>query len=332
MEHSTLAMKQFESAVFEHYHQYVARMDPEATHNRSPRQGGSRGIQDILQRYPPERPPSPEATAVIIGYKSVEYLLPDYSKMISKIVRDNPSQLRFNMFWTGEEAMHGWALDEYLVASGARTRREVEQDYRETLQHEWDPLVFNSNFADPWYSAVTYVTLQEKATALGYSALAKVAEREGQTALKLICKRLAGEESRHFAFYYGIAKLAASFNFKRLSEALTLATEEFAMPGKYAYLRKEDTPQEEKETLKGYEEWTRVAQNLGTVPDPLFAVRTIARAKRGRLLNAEEWQNERQRITCWNNYTEAFRDIFKGLEIPMTSPRLQNLVPIPSPA
>ncbi|HEY1074508.1 MAG TPA: acyl-ACP desaturase [Patescibacteria group bacterium] len=329
----SLAQTVFEDAVFEHYRGYLRRNDPQKLRSQS-RTDDSRGIGDILKRYPATAPLSDELAAVIRGFRDVECLLADYSSDIARIVRHEPAQVQFTMFWTGEEAIHGFALDEVLIAYGANTPREVRDDKARLLTTcKWDPSKVDVRFLDPWYGPMCYVTLQEKVTGNGYRWLRRSAEREGHIGLAKICQRLAEEEFRHHGFYYGMAKLALSYQPDKLKRQMTEVVTDFAMPGRYAI------PFQQAETatpdnplpsaLPAYDEWTKTAQRLGIVPDPLFAVPLAARLRRkSEVLRLDEHTIEGQRVACWNEHVASVLQILKGLGIEL--PReLRYLAPIP---
>ncbi len=319
MEPSTLAREQFEHAIHNLYRQYIFDED---ARRQKPSQRNSdvriRGIREILERYPPSKPPD-EIRTVLHGFGDVENLLKDYGPVITSIVRDSPSQTRFTLWWVGEEALHGAAIEEYLMASGAYTQKEINDNFRAATAAPWEPIRHNPHFAEVWYGAICYVAVQELITQLSYQNFTRPASACGQTALKLILQRLASEEARHHVFYRSVAELALSFDPERLIHNLTLVCQEFAMPGKFA-------------GLPYYDEWTKVAQDLGIVADARFAYGRLAREEKGRVMSVETAEANAQRISCWDNYVAGIRGIFRNLRIPFPEESLPLLKPIPVPA
>lgn len=331
---STSARLAFEDAVFEHYRNYIRKNDPQRTKSGLAPGRESRGIENILQKYPPTQPLSSEIAMVLRGFRDVECLLADYSSDIARIVRNEPAQVQFTMFWTGEEALHGWALDEILIAHGTDTPRKVRNDKAQLLTTcRWDPSKIDIRFLDPWYGPVCYVTLQERVTANGYRWLGERAKEMGYTALWLICKRLEGEEARHGAFYLGMARLALSFQSEKLRAQMVDVIEDFAMPGKYALpIDAENADKTTKSALPEYEAWTKTAQSLGIVPDPIFAVPVATRLQRqNRVLSVDEYTQERRRIDCWNSHVKSVLGILRELKIELPR-KLRYLQPIPTAA
>lgn len=302
MHTSTLAAEQFADAIFDHFWDYLSKTDPEPT-SMKPRLSSSRNIIQILHEDPVTQDPDPQIVEVTVGFMGVELLLPDYVKIITQIVRDSASQALFTMKWAGEEILHSYAFGEWLKHAGSHSTRQLQQAINSALATPWDPIAHNASFNDPWYGAIAYVTLQEKITAWVYQCAARIADRMGQPALARIFRRLARDESRHFAFYKGIGLLALSYMPEKTIQVYKQAAEEFAMPGKYG-------------GIPNYDQWTKTGQQLGIVPDPFFAARGIRRLERGKVTLEELFSTEEDRIFCWNGYINAIRGIFDSMGIP----------------
>src|SRR5690606_33411174 len=60
---------------------------------------------------------------------------------------------------------------------------------------------FNPRVNPDLYAGLVYTSFQERATKISHNNVARLAAREGNTALGNICRRIAGDEARHEAFY-----------------------------------------------------------------------------------------------------------------------------------
>jgi hypothetical protein len=110
--------------------------------------------------------------------------------------------------WVYEELWHGRALDKVLVASG----REVNQlrsselmgtlTWRERLEAGLSSLLANLT---PHFIAthMAWGALNEFTAAASYQALAR---RTKNPALRELCRRIAQQERKHYAFYYDQAQ------------------------------------------------------------------------------------------------------------------------------
>src|SRR5687768_16762005 len=120
-----------------------------------------------------------------------------------------------------------------------------------------------------------------------------------------------------------------SFDPERFTTNLISVAEKFLMPFAYVHLE-EDEEEPETPLLPTYQEWTKTGQEMGVIADPHFALRMNHHLKRGKVITPEVWEQEKQRIRCWNGYVNVFHRTFKGLGIPFPH-SLRYLTPIPTP-
>lgn len=123
----------------------------------------------------------------------------------------DPEILTFLTMWNYEEYFHGHALNKLLevcgdtklkaferaaaVRSNARIKAKLE-DWLQRLMAKVVPEAFVSLW-------MTWGALQEAVTCKGYEALERTT---ANPVLAELCKRIAKQERRHYAYYYGQAK------------------------------------------------------------------------------------------------------------------------------
>lgn len=325
---STLAEEQFRDAIFHHYLEYARRRNPDTllesavsialerqSQGKVQREGYS--TESIFKRHPITHAPSPELIQIVIGFLEVEALIPDYSSVITKIVRPYAASVFFTQGWTGEEKVHSDLLGEWLFQSGTWTTRQWRLHLESTLNNSWDAVFFNENFANIFYGPISYVTIQEKRTAKAYKKLKERAQYEKQLGLVEICRLLERDEMRHHAFYLGMSRIALRYAPTTFPAYFAAAYEGFHMPGKY--VRRPDGEQ----GIPHYDDWTNTAQQLGVVPDPKWAINIGRILRLGRETDLHD-HNFRARLDCWNDMIISDREIFQQLGIPLAK-TLQRL-------
>ncbi len=129
----------------------------------------------------------------------------------------DPEILTFLTMWNYEEYFHGHALSKLLEVCGdtklkaferaaaVRSNARFKATFEDWLQRLMAKVVPEA-FVSLW---MTWGALQEAVTCKGYEAMVQTTKNP---VLAELCKRIAKQERRHFAYYYGQAKerLAAS--------------------------------------------------------------------------------------------------------------------------
>jgi acyl-[acyl-carrier-protein] desaturase len=126
--------------------------------------------------------------------------------------------------WTAEEDQHGELLDFYLLLTNngdAMARRKLRKTVIEGG--------FHTGLTTPLETMV-YTTIQERATMVFYLNVAKACEKE-DPGLAAILRRLAKDETLHFAFYRD-ATLAHLEVQPNMVELVTDVMLNFEMPGR----------------------------------------------------------------------------------------------------
>ena len=130
-----------------------------------------------------------------------EEALPSYSISLNNIAKDeegdNPSPWAVWLRgWTAEENRHGDLLNAYLRLTGRVNMRAVEVTVHHLIANGFNPKAY----PDP-YNGLIYTSFQERATKISHRNVGKIVSAQGDSYLAKICQRIAGDESRHEAFY-----------------------------------------------------------------------------------------------------------------------------------
>lgn len=155
-----------------------------------------------LKRF---RGPARELTdpllVVLVADMITEEALPSYSVALNLIAEDHTGTgagpwARWLRGWTAEENRHGDLLNGYLRLTGRVNMRAVELTIHHLLNRG-----FNARaYPDP-YGGLIYTAFQERATKVSHGNVGRLAQRQGDSSLEQICRRIAGDEARHEAFY-----------------------------------------------------------------------------------------------------------------------------------
>jgi acyl-[acyl-carrier-protein] desaturase len=149
----------------------------------------------------PAKELSDEVLVVLVGDMVTEEALPSYSVSLNIIAEDysgtsDTPWATWLRGWTSEENRHGDLLNAFLRLTGRVDMRAVEQTVHHLLNNGFDPRVYPD-----LYGGLVYTAFQERATKISHNNVGKLAAAEGNEALGNICRRIAGDEARHEAFY-----------------------------------------------------------------------------------------------------------------------------------
>lgn len=140
---------------------------------------------------------------VLIGDMVTEEALPTYQTLLNTFEGcDDPTGdsdtpwARWSRGWTSEENRHGDLLNKYLYLGGKCDMRSIEV----TIQH----LItsgFNPDAQKDPYRGFVYTSFQERATKISHSNVGRLAGEYGDSGLRRICAKIAGDEGRHETAY-----------------------------------------------------------------------------------------------------------------------------------
>jgi acyl-[acyl-carrier-protein] desaturase len=142
-----------------------------------------------------------EILVVLVGDMVTEEALPNYAISLNLIAQDyvgtnQDAWARWMRGWTSEENRHGDLLNAYLRLTGRVDMRSVEVTVHHLIAEGFDP----RSYPDI-YAGLIYTSFQERATKVSHARVGTMAAAQGDDNLATICKKIAGDESRHEAFY-----------------------------------------------------------------------------------------------------------------------------------
>jgi acyl-[acyl-carrier-protein] desaturase len=144
---------------------------------------------------------SDRVLVVLVGDMVTEEALPSYSVSLNHLAADNTGTsdapwARWLRGWTAEENRHGDLLNAFLRLTGRVDMRAVERTVHHLINNGFNPRAFPD-----LYAALVYTAFQERATKISHNNVGRLAAAQGNERLAEICRRIAGDEARHEAFY-----------------------------------------------------------------------------------------------------------------------------------
>ena len=142
-----------------------------------------------------------DVLVVLVGDMVTEEALPNYAVSLNLVARDHTGTsdapwAKWMRGWTAEENRHGDLLNAFLRLTGRVDMRAVEVTVQHLVANGFNPRAYPDV-----YAGMIYTSFQERATKISHHNVARLAHREGDENLARICKRIAGDESRHEQFY-----------------------------------------------------------------------------------------------------------------------------------
>jgi acyl-[acyl-carrier-protein] desaturase len=144
-----------------------------------------------------------EVMVVLVGDMVTEEALPTYQTLLNTFEGcDDPTGdadtpwARWSRGWTSEENRHGDLLNKYLYLTGRTDMRSIEV----TIQH----LItsgFNPGAEKDPYRGFVYTSFQERATKISHANVGRLAGGYGDSNLRKISAKIAGDEGRHEKAY-----------------------------------------------------------------------------------------------------------------------------------
>ncbi len=129
-----------------------------------------------------------------------EVNLPWFTSHLDQTFKGSLSVIRdFVHTWTAEEDQHTTLLETYLLITRNVDPKRLHLLHKQTVEKGWNP-DYESAF-----ETIVYTSLQELATMVFYNNVAKKAKLYDKD-LDTLLKRLAKDETLHFAFYRDLIK------------------------------------------------------------------------------------------------------------------------------
>lgn len=140
---------------------------------------------------------------VLVGDMVTEEALPTYQTLLNTFEGcDDPTGdadsawARWSRGWTSEENRHGDLLNKYMYLGGRCDMRSVEVTIQHLITNGFNP----DAQKDP-YRGFVYTSFQERATKVSHGNVGRLAGEFGDSKLKKICAKIAGDEARHEKAY-----------------------------------------------------------------------------------------------------------------------------------
>jgi acyl-[acyl-carrier protein] desaturase len=160
---------------------------------------------------------------VVQTFCMVELYLPDYLSKQLPQVRGNRGRAWMLANWGYEESKHSLALEDWLVRSGHRTEKQMEQVADDVFEREWQ-LRYNHPLA-----SVIYTTFQEMATKLHYRNLRAVAGGRCP-ALDKVLELVMIDEAAHAQFFRQLVGIYLEADRETTLEQFRMVANTFTMP------------------------------------------------------------------------------------------------------
>lgn len=168
--------------------------------------------------------------------------LPHFHRLIAVHMGNESPWSTWNNLWTAEEDRHGCALRDYV-----RDARVFDMGALEKLQYAYIESGFNPDWQQDPYRLLAYTSLQEKATQIAHANTGRTCAAY-EPKIQRILAHIAGDESRHYAFYRACFGGILERDPNRALQSLLKVMPALAMPG---------------HTMPGYEHMADVVRRSG---------------------------------------------------------------------
>jgi acyl-[acyl-carrier-protein] desaturase len=173
---------------------------------------------------------------VLVGNLVTEEALPNYAVSLEQIAHDptgttDSPWARWLRGWTAEENRHGDLLNTYLRLTGRVDMRRIELTIHHLIRNG-----FNQGGQGDDYAGLIYASFQERATRISHGNVGKLASARGEDHLARICRKIAGDETRHETFYTRVIGEVMERDPERgILAYLSMLKGRIAMPGRLMF-------------------------------------------------------------------------------------------------
>lgn len=151
--------------------------------------------------------------------------LPHFHRLIAVHFGMSSPWGTWNNLWTAEEDRHGCAMRDYVRDARLFNMRALEE-----LQYQYIEAGFDPDWEHDPYRLLAYTSLQEKATQVSHANTGRMCRSIEPTGQRVLA-HIAGDESRHYAFYRAVFAAILAQDPNRALQSLQKVTLGFAMPG-----------------------------------------------------------------------------------------------------
>jgi len=180
----------------------------------------------LLEKLPENARGLPDEARVSLALNLLtEEGLPHFHRLVATYLGPDSIYARWNRLWTAEEDRHGTIIRDYTRAARIFNARELDR-----LQYDYIEAGFNPDWkADP-YRLLAYTSLQERATQWAHAKTGRLAGKY-EPVLRRLLGHIAGDESRHHAFYRDVFKGILQLDVNRALNSLLKVMPALQMPG-----------------------------------------------------------------------------------------------------
>lgn len=165
-----------------------------------------------------------DLVSIVEAFWAVEMYIPDYAAKLTSMFRRHRGFGWFQLNWGYEESKHSRALEEWLLRSGHRNEKQVEEFADRVLSKEWNPP------HDTPRRMFIYTTIQELATQVNYVGLAKICKDAKDAALDKVLLLIGADEGNHHRFFADTVKIFLSDDRDGTLQDLAYVLQKFEMP------------------------------------------------------------------------------------------------------
>lgn len=173
---------------------------------------------------PPDLPPG--IIAMLVLNMITEDGLPYFFGLLTHHLGPEKAIGEWTRVWTAEENRHGAALQYYMKL----LLPNHQMVGVERLEHQYMEKGFWPNWEGEPYQLLAYVVIQEMATQISHSNIARQAKENDHTLMSLLGK-IAGEEGAHHTFYLNLFRHILRTDSTGAVLAFQKALRKFSMPG-----------------------------------------------------------------------------------------------------
>jgi acyl-[acyl-carrier-protein] desaturase len=168
----------------------------------------------------------PDAVRVALAINLLtEEGLPHFHRLIATHLGNDSPWSDWNNLWTAEEDRHGCALRDYV-----RDARVFNMGALERMQYRYIESGFNPDWQQDPYRLLAYTSLQERATQMAHANTGRSCSQY-EPRIQRILAHIAGDESRHYAFYREVFGEILRHDTSTALQSLLKVMPALAMPG-----------------------------------------------------------------------------------------------------
>ena len=168
----------------------------------------------------------PDAVRVALAINLLtEEGLPHFHRLIATHLGNESPWSTWNNLWTAEEDRHGCALRDYV-----RDARVFNMGALERMQYRYIESGFNPDWQQDPYRLLAYTSLQERATQMAHANTGRSCSQY-EPRIQRILAHIAGDESRHYAFYRSAFGEILARDTNTALQSLLKVMPALAMPG-----------------------------------------------------------------------------------------------------